>query len=419
MFPFIVVDRHIASAWFIVELQSCSGVTYPCLMISADSHVVEPADVLSGLVERFGDDAPRYEDHGDLRDVLHIPATGQRGLPPARLGIAGYRLDGPLAVDRNQTTKPDPEDPDHPAVLELGRGGYDVVRAGIADPAARLADQDIDGVSAEVLYPSMFFAVFGLANPEVVVAAFANYNAWMADYCSVAPERLIGAALLPLHDPAAGLAALESAVDAGFRTACIPARAPADRPYRDRAYEPIWSLAEEAGIPLAMHIGTNAHAPRRPAASGAARVSDPVGGYAGAASVIQATVSELICQGVTARHRDLTFIVSEFNAGWLPNWLERLDQGWMRSPTAVDADVDRAPSAYWATNFKATIEDDRSAVLCRELIGTDTLMWGNDYPHRDSTWPCSRGVVESLMDGVPDADRRLITNDTAAALYRL
>lgn len=389
------------------------------MMISADSHVVEPAEVLAGLAERFGDDAPRSIDHGGQRDVLYVPATGARGLPPARMGIAGYRLEGPLAVDRSRSEKPDPEDPAHPAVVELSRGGYEVVRDGIADPAMRLADQDIDGVRAEVLYPSRFFTVFGLPNPEVVAAAFANYNAWMRDYCSVDPQRLIGAPLIPLHDPAAGLDELQRAVDQGAKTACIPCRAPADRPYRDAAYEPIWSLAEEAGIPLAMHIGTNCYAPPTPKVAGLSSFSDPVGGYAGAASVIQRTVSELICQGVAARHPALVFIVSEFNAGWLPNWLERLDQGWMRDLRAVDDAVDRPPSSYWATNFKATIEDDRSAVLCRELIGVETLMWGNDYPHRDSTWPCSANVVESLMDGVSDKDRQLMTHDLAAELYRI
>jgi uncharacterized protein len=386
-------------------------------MISADSHVVEPAEVLAGLEQRFGDAAPRIIDHGDHRDVMFVPATGVRGLPPSRLGIAGYRLEGPLAIDPASPMKPDPEDPAHPAVVELSRGGYDVVRPGIADPALRLADQDLDGVRAEVLYPSMFFSVFGLPDPAVVAAAFANYNAWLTDYCSIDPSRLIGAALLPMHDPGIALATLERAVEAGAKTACIPCRAPAERPYRHPAYEGVWTLAEEAGIPLAMHIGTSSHAPRAPRGTSGATGANSIATYAAAASVIQATVAELICQGVTARHPDLTFVVSEFNAGWLPNWLERLDQGWLRDPPAADPAVDRRPSSYWATNFKVTIEDDRSAVLCRELIGVETIMWANDYPHRDSTWPCSRGVVDSLMSGVPHDERELMTEATAATLY--
>jgi len=387
-------------------------------MISADSHIVEPALVVDGLADRFGDDAPRIVDHGDLRDILHVPAVGLRGLPPARIGIAGFRLDGPLAVDRGSRVKPDPEDPAHPEVVELSRQGYDVVREGIADPSSRLLDQDLDGVTAEVLYPSMFFSVFGLPNTEVVVAAFEAYNDWLHDYCSAEPLRLIGAALIPLHDPAAGLREVQRAVDRGVRTACIPCRAPHDRPYRDAAYEPIWALAEEAGLPLAMHIGTNAWAPR-PSGNVDRGPRDPVAQYAGAASVIQRTVSELICQGVAHRHPALRFVVSEFNAGWLPNWLERLDQGWMRDPTAVDPSLDRPPSEYWSSSFLATIEDDRSAVLCRELIGVDNVMWGNDYPHRDSTWPCSAGVVETIFDGVSDADRDAIVEGNALRLYRL
>ncbi|MFT7650657.1 MAG: putative TIM-barrel fold metal-dependent hydrolase [Candidatus Poriferisodalaceae bacterium] len=388
-------------------------------MISADSHIVEPAEVFAGLVDRFGDDAPRLVTHEGKPDLMHVPATGLVSLSPTRVALAGYRAWGPLAVDPGLTDKPDPEDPTHPYVEELTQGGYEALPSGVADPVARLDDQDHDGVEAEVLYPSLFFSVFGLPATEVVVAAFANYNAWLRDYCASAPDRLIGAALIPLHDPDAGLAALESALAEGAKTACIPCRAPADRPYRDEAYAPIWALAEEAGVPLAMHIGTNAFAPRGQRQGGSRRPSNPIGDYAGAASVIQATVAELICQGVAHRHPNLQFVVSEFNAGWVPNWLERLDQGWMRDKSAASVDLDRAPSGYWATNFKATIEDDRSSVLCRELIGVDNLMWGNDYPHRDSTWPVSRGVIANVFDGVPADERDRIIDGTARALYCL
>ena len=63
----------------------------------------------------------------------------------------------------------------------------------------------------------MFFSVSGLPDPEVVAAAFANYNAWLTDYCSIDPSRLIGAALLPMHDPGIALATLERAVEAGAK----------------------------------------------------------------------------------------------------------------------------------------------------------------------------------------------------------
>ena len=53
----------------------------------------------------------------------------------------------------------------------------------------------------------------------------------------------------------------------------------------------------------------------------------------------------------------------------------------------------------------------------RELIGVDTLMWGSDYPHTESTFPQSRKILERILDGVPEDERRKITCDNAARLY--
>jgi predicted TIM-barrel fold metal-dependent hydrolase len=57
--------------------------------------------------------------------------------------------------------------------------------------------------------------------------------------------------------------------------------------------------------------------------------------------------------------------------------------------------------------------------LTRELAGVGNLMWGNDYPHRDSTWPVSQQVLEEIFAGVPESDRRRMTIANAANLYRL
>ena len=69
--------------------------------------------------------------------------------------------------------------------------------------------------------------------------------------------------------------------------------------------------------------------------------------------------------------------------------------------------------------FWVTFEDDIHGIQTRHDIGVDNLVWGNDYPHRDSTWPCSRGVVDSIMADVSDADRSAMTSTTAAGLYGL
>jgi predicted TIM-barrel fold metal-dependent hydrolase len=58
-------------------------------------------------------------------------------------------------------------------------------------------------------------------------------------------------------------------------------------------------------------------------------------------------------------------------------------------------------------------------VLTRELIGVETLMWGNDYPHLDSTWPCSRDVRAEILRGVPEDEVAAMTRRNVARLYRL
>ena len=62
------------------------------LPISCDSHVVEAPEVFAGLVERFGDEAPRIASVGDEADAMVIPARGGRVLGAIKAGIASTRI---------------------------------------------------------------------------------------------------------------------------------------------------------------------------------------------------------------------------------------------------------------------------------------------------------------------------------------
>ena len=77
------------------------------------------------------------------------------------------------------------------------------------------------------------------------------------------------------------------------------------------------------------------------------------------------------------------------------------------------------PQEIWLRQFYATIEDDRAALATRHLIGVDNLMWGSDYPHTDSTWPCSNDVLDELFADFPEDERRKITRDNVRRLYGL
>ena len=67
----------------------------------------------------------------------------------------------------------------------------------------------------------------------------------------------------------------------------------------------------------------------------------------------------------------------------------------------------------------ATNEDDQAALHTRDLIGEKTLMWGSDYPHTDSTWPCSGDVLNVMFELFPNEARQNISYNNVKSLYGL
>ena len=126
------------------------------ICISADSHVVEPPEVFHGLEKRFGDAAPKVIKHPERGDVLDL-GNGQLGIPIGMFLSAGNDLG-------------------LPETQAMMRRGYEIARPGVSDPAERIKDQGIDGVDAEVIYPSVIFNVYALENKEIIQATFQNYN---------------------------------------------------------------------------------------------------------------------------------------------------------------------------------------------------------------------------------------------------
>ena len=383
--------------------------------ISADSHVVEGRDVFTGLAERFGDDAPRIMDVGDQVDAIVVPARGMKGVSVARMGMAATRLARNEPLKRKPGRKPDVAHMQDPELVALFNRGYAGMRKGLVDGAHRFEDQDVDGLAAEFLYPG-FFGMFSLENTALLVALQKNYNDWLHDYATAANGRLFGLAAIPVQDPEAASVELDRVIKLGFKGGCIPCTSPAERPYFDDAYEPIWARAEAAGFPLSMHVGTNAHVPKerhvRPWRA------DAIADYAASQGTVQRTIVEFMCRGVCERHPNLRIVVAEFNAGWIAHWLDRVDQGMQRERrNMAEPYAGPPPHEIWRRQFHATLEDDRPALATRHLIGVDNLMWGSDYPHTDSTWPCSREVLDELFVDVDEAAREKITRGNVRALY--
>jgi len=386
------------------------------MAISADSHVLEGPGVFTGLAERFGDDAPRVVSREGQGDRIVIPSRGARGeVNVAYMGLAAARLDRAEPMNRREAHKPDAGSFEDPEIQAYIAGGYSAMRAGLTDGAERGADQDLDGVELEFLYPG-YFSMFNFPDVELLVALQKNYNDWLHDHCAASGGRLYGLAALPVQDPDAAIAELDRVLDMGYRGGCIPCTSPADRPYFDAAYDPLWARAAEANFPLSLHVGCVSYVPRdrRPK-----QRRDGIAAYAGAAATVQDTLVEFMCRGVCSRHPDLTIVVAEFNAGWIAHWLDRVDQGWQRESGRGGSVPYESVFEIWHRQFYATIEDDQPALRTRELIGEDRLMWGSDYPHTDSTWPCSKAVLDEMFRDYPAETRDKITRTNVMKLYGL
>ena len=119
--------------------------------ISADSHALEGPEVFAGLPERFGDDAPRVVHSEGKGDWITIPNQPNRSRNVAIMCLAGTRLDYEEPLPRAHASKPSAGSIDDPQIQAYFTGGYAAMRAGLKDGSRRPDDQDIDGISAEIL----------------------------------------------------------------------------------------------------------------------------------------------------------------------------------------------------------------------------------------------------------------------------
>ena len=366
------------------------------LCISADSHVVESVEFFEPLADMFGEKAPRV--------VIADPKVGpQLNLGDGRLGL---RITG-FFMQNVDFTKPEAQ--------ELLAKGYELARPGCYDVKERLLDQEIDGLDAEVIYPSVIFNVYQVADRNVLNATFRLYNDWVSDYCNKAPGRLFPLSSLQLYDLDEAIAEMERSKLMGHVGASIPASAPPDKLYVDPWYDKFWAAAQEMEMPLNMHIFTGATAdhglPRNDPRS---RANGPMA-FAGVAL----TVADLIQSGVCERFPDLKFVVTEFETGWIGHVLKRLDWAYVRGGGERVMGLPKLPSEYWRSNFYCTFEDDPLGIRTRDFIDVNTMLWGSDYPHGDSIFPHSQQVLSEILDGCTPEEKWKMTVKNVVELYKL
>ena len=145
---------------------------------------------------------------------------------------------------------------DVPVFPERKLGGHFQAHEGGWNPSARIIEMSIDGVFQEVRYPSLVMNLFGLEDAALQQACFAVYNDWLVEYCSVAPDRLFGVAMISTFDVPAAVAELTRCKAAGLIGAMVWEVPPPVLSFASNHYDDLWTAAEALEMPVSLHILT-------------------------------------------------------------------------------------------------------------------------------------------------------------------
>lgn len=366
-------------------------------LLSSDSHVVEPPDLWAErLPADLRDRGPTVRHDGD-GDFWYL--EGHR-ICSFTGGIQmGVRFD-------------------HPEDLR-DAARFEEVRPGAYDPAAHLEENARDGVVGSVVNPSVGLVFFGTEDRRLAAAIMRAYNDWLIDFCSYDTKRLKGAALILLDDLDQAAAELSRCAERGLGAALIPVYPDAQRPYRLPDYDRFWAVAQDVGLPLGLHIGTNRERQTEP---GEFRAM-PASTLATQDYWVRKSLADLILSGVFERFERLVVGSVEHELGWAPYFIETLDYTYTQRPRRPGwtryADPGAVPSDFFRRNVFISFMEDRRGLRDRDITGVDGLMWGSDYPHTETTFPRSQSIVATLSRdaGLSEGERRKVTFDNVRRVY--
>jgi predicted TIM-barrel fold metal-dependent hydrolase len=287
--------------------------------------------------------------------------------------------------------------------------------AGSSDPKLRLLDQDIDGIEAEVMFPNNGMAAFGFDDVELQQATFRVYNDFLADFCKTDPQRLFGIPAISVYDPKEAVKEMHRAWDMGLVGTMVWQVPDPKLPFMDRHYDPIWAAAAEAEAPVHMHILTG-H-------SYAKTMHELVKQEKIRGAVNQKlhdthnALFDMIFSGAFDRFPKLRLVLAESECGWLPFVLQQWDYYYTRLGKKDKMPIDRLPSEVFKEHVYCTWLEDYSGTRQFTWWGQDNLMWSNDYPHPNMTYPYSRENVLHHVGNLPKDLQAKLIRENAIRLY--
>ena len=316
--------------------------------------------------------------------------------------------------------------PDHPAT-------YDEIDASMYDADARLAHMDREGISVQILYPNVggfgngYFLRIG--ERDLVADCVRAYNDFLTDWTSADPQRLIPVTAVPFWDIDLAVAEVERCLANGHRAInfCNQPQDYGAPPLAHRHWDPIWALAQEAGVSVSFHVGGGN--------IGGLMADEAEMGwmtnFAKVSSLIMVDnmrcVGDLIFGGICHRFPELKFVSVESGAGWIPGVLETFDWQWRNGGATVEhPEYDLLPSEYFRRQIYGCFWFERESARWALEHYPDNILFETDFPHPTCQHPGPRTpaqrpreYAEEALASLDDEILAKVLHENAAALYDL
>jgi predicted TIM-barrel fold metal-dependent hydrolase len=354
----------------------------------ADSHVME----LPGTVARYVD--PRFRD--------------------AFVEKAGKKAQSAHWSEKFVAQHDDPQFQAGAEANVLLRKNYEALGAFRADDRPKTLDYL--GFTSQLVFTTDCLSNFGLEQKgevELALEAARAHNRMMTEFCSV-DRRLLATGYVPLIDRARAPEIAREAIELGAKALVVPSRHPPGFSPSHVELDPLWALAQEAGLPILFHVGGEEKMARDYLENGLPFVKDFHGGDENFTSLtfmaiplsVWQTLSALVIDGVFDRFPRLKWGAIELGASWLPSLMKFLDSG-----CAAFAREERlqklsaTPSQILRRQLRVTPYPHEDVAWIMANAGEEMVLFSSDFPHVEGGRNPLKRFNENLA-GVSEAAKR-------------
>lgn len=369
------------------------------VVVDADGHVMEPRNLwLKYLEPQWRDRAIRIEKDNAGLEALLIDGKSH-GLVHGRLGALGG-IGMQADID---------------ALMTPGFRSYeDGLVPGGYDPAARLKVLDEEGIGVVLLYPTLGIHWEGHVTDARLAHAYTQaYNRYIVDFCAEDRKRLVPIAHINLLDVDLAVQEATRARKAGCAGIYLSPD-PASRGGRWLAapdLDRFWDAASDLGMPIGFHVVSRENEANL--IYPYLKNSEPSiqGGLVATCFGFEVMVafSQMLTDGVLARHPRLKIAVLETGSNWLVSWLDRMDHKYEKLMQGRPGVPPLKPSEYCYRQCVISCDPDETQTRgIIDRIGDDKVIWASDYPHIDAEMNVLAHLKEQIGELPEDSQNRIL-----------